>query len=447
MSQQQTPEYHLDDEIDLSHLFRALWQGKYHIVAITMIITCLTSIGAYLSFQMSNTAKTIISFDYDGILEGKNPDGSAFVGINLVESNVLTETYKGFPILIEKNISLQKMQEQLKIEGMISEAHLNSIEKEIQEGKVSSYIPSKYAIYFNLTTDEQLDREILSSLIDSYIESYKVKYKEGLVLPQLQQSDFIEYDFLESLDWILYTVELAKSKIELNIGKGFHSHSTGLTFEDTLFMLDNLVSLDINKLREEIEDQNLSKRVSKKVLQLNYKLRALRLNKDKNEHEQRVLEKMLADYKPGIRNMVVPSLGEMGIKISTEEEYYTNLINDYKEVRIIGGNLAVDIKEVNRQLNEITEIPEDKRREVDMSIEQVASKVNSLLLSINIMNDEYQQQKHSDMLKRLIPVHTVNDSKPVLLVALGTLLGLMFGVFYVLARNAFSGKNRDEEIK
>ena len=86
----------LDDEIDLKDILIPLWKGKYRILLFGLICLSLTlvySLGGVI-VDKSNYASIQVHFNFQGVEDGRFPNGEKFSPQELISGSVLSEAYR-----------------------------------------------------------------------------------------------------------------------------------------------------------------------------------------------------------------------------------------------------------------------------------------------------------------------------------------------------------------
>lgn len=209
-------------------------------------------------------------------------------------------------------------------------------------------------------------------------------------------------------------------------GKGFISKQVGYSYEDIVRFLKNVEEVDLGNVASRIAIENVTNDPFGRELVLKNQIRELELERKRLAGTSEVLERMLKEYKPDRREVMVPTLGE-GIKISTEENYYTDLLNRYREANTKIMEINVDIKERERVLSEISTVSEIALDTVRKNIEDTINKLNNIIDDVNIMNLEYANQYYSDQVRVVSPAETVGGSKSKFIVVMGLVMGIILG--------------------
>ncbi len=209
-------------------------------------------------------------------------------------------------------------------------------------------------------------------------------------------------------------------------GKGFISKQVGYSYEDIVRFLKNVEEVDLGNVASRIAIENVTNDPFGRELVLKNQIRELELERKRLIGTSEVLERMLKEYKPDSRQVLLPSLGE-GIKISSEEDYYTDLLNRYREANTKIMEINVDIRERERVLSEISAVSDIALDTVRKNIEDTINKLNNIIDDVNVMNREYTNQYYSDQVRIISPAETVGGSKARVVVAMGLVMGLILG--------------------
>ena len=89
-------EQNFDDEIDLRDIFIPLWKAKYRILLFGIICLSLTlvySLGGFV-VDKSNYASIQVHFNFEGVEDGRFPNGEKFSPQELISGSVLSEAYR-----------------------------------------------------------------------------------------------------------------------------------------------------------------------------------------------------------------------------------------------------------------------------------------------------------------------------------------------------------------
>ncbi len=415
-----------NEEIDLVDLFKIIIRNKVLIMGVTALVFMASCIGAVVMDRSSKSARAIIGYNYDGISAGKSPDGSAFSSSEMLDSIVLNRVYKRYPLLKGEGLTTKDIVAAVKITGITPNDISKVAEVSLKRGEKFRYTPSDYVVALKLTGNNEVDRSILNTLLTEYTDYFAFKYNNNTVFPKMELDKLAGYDYVDRVAIIRENVIQVMRSAQGLSGKGFISKQVGYSYEDIVRFLKSVEEIDLGNVASRIAIENVTNDPFGRELVLKNQIRELELERKRLTGTSEVLERMLKEYKPDSRQLLVPALGD-GIKISTEEDYYTDLLNRYREANTKIMEINVDIKERERVLSEIRAVSDAALDTVRKNIEETINKVNSIIDDVNVMNLEYTNQYYSDQVRIISPAETVGGSKSKVIVAMGLAMGLVLG--------------------
>lgn len=416
-----------DDEIDLVEITKILVKRKFLIIGIAVIVSLASIIAGGIAYTKGKNVQAIIGYNYEGIAKGLNPDESQFSVTDLKNNVIVRKTYEKYPVLKEKNINLTKFMSAIKVNGIVPNDITSLAETSLKRGENFVYNPVDYKMSLKLTGDTSLDREILRDLMTEYIAYFNYKYKSSETVPTINPNDFIGYDYIDRAKVLGMSINIVE-KMSLRLSsKNFVSKTTGLTYEDINKAFLNMKEVDLKNIISTIEISNITNNLAERKLVLDSNIKTLKLKKDKTEGKTQVLRGMLRDYKPSTRKMILPTIGETGVKISTEEEYYTALLKDYEIAATEVKNLEIEIREETRKLKELSNNT-DIKNQLDKQIEIATKKYNMIIAKMNLMNQEYYNKYFADSVRVIAEPSITSNSKAGIITLAGIILGIMLGL-------------------
>lgn len=415
-----------DDEIDLMELIRTLMKHKVIILGTTLLITLISVVGGYI-YNRSNTVNTmIIGFNYPEIENGKNPDNSIFLKENIIPLNVINKVYSENT----KNLKSETMvdfRSGIKIEGIVPESVETRIENALKKGEKFSYTPVQYRI----TTKE--NKDVLEELVNDSIEEFVNKYKPSNKASELEEFKNYDYDNIYLL--LNDRIDLLKNDINSETKKNYISNKLGYSFNELLARLESLERVELQDYYSYFSVNGLSLNKIMREIRYDSEIRDIKLEKEKLQAKAQVLRNMLDQFKPTNRSLVVPNVGDFGIKINTENEYYTNLINQYLNINYQIKDKEFSIKKLEEEKKIVAYPSENQKQVIDKKVTVIREKLNSIINELNKINEEYVNAKYSDMIKIVSLASENSKGKPmVLFLAIGVILGGMLGIFLAFTK-------------
>lgn len=430
--------YEEDDEIDLMELVRTLMRHKVLIGVVTAIVTVVAAAGGYAYNKMSIVNSGIIGFNYPEIENGKNPDKSVFFKENIIPLNVTNKVYLEHQGQLKAK-TIADFKVGIKIDGIIPEATQTRIENALKKGEHISYTPTQY----RLTTKE--DKSVLEDIITESIGEFINRYKPNYSIAKMEEFKNYDYDNIYSL--LNDRITLLKANINSETKKNYISNKLGYSFNELLVKIESLERVELQDYYSYFTVNGLSLNKIMREIRYDSEIRDIKLEKEKLQAKAQVVRGMLEQFKPTNRNLVVPNVGELGIKIDTENEYYTNLINQYLNLNNQIKDKEFTIKKLQEEKEIVNYPSENQKQVIDQKLQVIRVKLNGIIDELNKINEEYVNAKYSDMITVISPVVETQNGKPLpLFLVIGIVLGGMLGIFLAFTKE-FAKNYRDKYSK
>lgn len=420
MNQLETRREFEDDDIDLMEIVRTLLKHKYVIGVITLVFTVVTVIGGIIYNKLNTHSTVTIGFNYPEMEVGKNPDGSIFYPENIISPTIITNVYdinKG----ALKNKKKEDFRKSIEINGIIPKAIQNKIENALKNGEKVAYTPTNYKI----STDE--NRSILMELIDKSIADYLEKYKPNNQVALVENLD--NYDYADIYRILNEKINILNNNIEQQEKKNYVSNTLNFSFDELKSNLQTLQNVELQDFYSYYLVNGFTKDEVTKIIRTKNLINDLQLKKEILDEKANVLKGMLKEFRADNRQMVVPTLGEFGIKLNTENEHYTKLLDEYLKLEDSAKETVYQIRLAQEELKKI-ETPSESEREILIKKQvDVITKLNEIIKKYNKINEEYINSKYSEMIKIVIPVTEETEGKSVVIyLGIGVILGGILGV-------------------
>ncbi|WP_373078903.1 hypothetical protein [Fusobacterium varium] len=415
-----------DEEIDLMELIKILLNHKLMMIAVTISIIFISGIAGYIFNKKNMTTSVVIGLNYPELETGLNPDKTPFLKDNLVSINILNSVFAEFKNEKIKAKEFADFRNSLSIDGIVPNNISQKIESALKKGEILSYYPTQYKIKL-----KEMNKEILEKLSIGVVEEFENKYKpKSEILFMEKVSTAYDYD-----DYILLFNEKIKN-LKLNFSvddkMNYYSKTLGYSFNELNNRLDNLQNIELKKLESFLDIKGLSNSKNTRETKLRADIKLLNLKREKLIGESKVIRNVLDEYKPINRQIVVPSMGEMGIKLETENEYYSKLIEKYLLVNTSIKNVEYEIKFKEEEILKIVYPTEEENKAINENINLLADRLNKVIEDTNNINKEFYEVKYGDMIKILTPVEINNSGKPIILfLGVGAVLGLFTSIFLI----------------
>lgn len=303
----------------------------------------------------SSYARAVISFQYEGIEDGLDPNGAAF-DVNKIKSPAVIE--EALNTLDITEYDAEEIRENIVIEGVIPEDAVERITviKEMALEDVSnyekildvSYFPSQYIVYlykdFGMSGSETA--LILNAILESYREYFLDTYANTEVLTVTGNLiDYTDYDYAEALDMLGTQIELMQDYVmeRREQAPEFRSSATGLSFGDIATALDTVDGIDMANLNSYIESHTLTKDRERQIEYYEYKIKKYNMSISECQVQLSNVQSTIDKYQKD--PVVIVSSQETTQQIEQTNEYYDRLLQQKL-------NLSEQIAALNTDLNE-----------------------------------------------------------------------------------------------
>jgi len=303
----------------------------------------------------SSYAEAVVTFQYEGIEEGLDPNGASF-DVNKIKSPAVIE--EALTELGIDDIGVESVRRNLTINGVIPEDAIERITvlEEMAEEDVSnyekildvSYFPSQYVVslYQARGMSPGETRELLDAILESYKAYFMDTYANTAVLTVTGNLiEYEDYDYGEAVDMIRSQIDIMQDYVEerLKQAPDFRSANTGLSFGDILTSLGTIESIDMANLSSYIENNVLTKDRQRQIEYYTYKIKDYSMELSELQAQLTTVQNTLDNYAKD--PIVIVSSQESTQEITQTNEYYDTLVQKKLE-------LSEQISEVNTRLND-----------------------------------------------------------------------------------------------
>lgn len=350
-----------EDEIDLLNVVNAMGKRKklyaYFMIMSVCIGICvgLLITGVQYLAGKNSYANAVVSFHYQGIEDGLDPNGAAF-DINKIKSPAVIDA--ALTSLGITDMSTEDIRQNIVIEGVIPEDAIERITviNQMAEKDATSYekildvnyFPSQYVVY--LYRDRHLSAsettEVLNAILESYREYFLDTYANTEVLTVTSNLiNYEEYDYLEAIDMLQSQIDIMLSYVSERRDQApdFRSSTTGLAFGDIETSLRAVEDIELSSLASYVENLTLTKDKERMQEYFDYKIRKYNMQLSELQTQLATVENTINTY---VKDpVVIVSSQESTQEITQKNEYYDKLI----EQKL---SLNKQIASVNTKLNE-----------------------------------------------------------------------------------------------
>lgn len=388
--------------------FFALW------IAVSIIVSIVTVLCASLMKQDSYKQMTsLVSFTYDGIEKGLDPNGNKFNAADSFKNPQIIEealTRLNMPLDI-----LEDVRENIIIQGIIPKdaaERLSAYKNIFEDGGSTAltaadlilentYYSTKYNVKFDYAKTKLEPNEaanLLNQMLECYSEFFLKKYGFNEALGNsVKAIDYNDYDYAEAIDVFDSNLATLKSYVD-NLSSTdstrFRSSETGCTFADISETIDIKRNIDLDMISSYVTLNTVTK--DKETLMTYYQYTVERL-----QRQQKVDEEILATIDQSIKDyekntvMVFGAGGTENMNVSATEasEEYDKLVNKKIDTQADLSRTLQQIDLYNKRLERLittnkVNTPAMKAK-VEENLEKLNNDINELVEKINATADEY----------------------------------------------------------
>lgn len=423
--------YHTEDEIDLMELIKVLLDHKLSLVITTFIFTLAIILGGYIYNKNNSFYSVILGFNYPGIEKGLNPNNTVFNKNELITTNELNYIFNKYNKNNLNSKDLKTLKQNIIINGIVPKDITEKIEQALKKGETISYTPTQY----NLILKEN-NKDILEELTQDIITEFNKKYKPNYKISTISLNN--NYDYDDYITILEEQINKLDSETQDEVKDKFSSKITGISYRELNRKVKNFKNINLKKYISYIDIYNFSNDVKTKRTKMEADIKSLKLEKAKLLGEANIVKIALDEYKPTTKQLVLPSIGEMGIKLDTENEYYSKLLEKYIELNTRATNKEYEIKYKKQELEEIKLPSEQENKMIQNIIKNLVNDINQITDEVNILNKEFFDVEYGEIIKKISPVELKTTGKPMILyLAVGIILGFLVGIFIIFIKQFY----------
>ncbi|MGL4362795.1 MAG: Wzz/FepE/Etk N-terminal domain-containing protein [Cellulosilyticaceae bacterium] len=461
ISQEETQE----DEVSLGELFGVIWEGKKMIVMITLLAFLIgigyAGVDAFIIKKDVGKVDTVVSFKFEGIEEGLNPNGDVFNIQEMTNKSILEKAIASTGVA-KYGISSELLRENIQIQGVVPvdvQNRMNLInkmaEKDItQLEKISNitYYPEQYKVTLNITKDMGIKGEqaeqVLAAIVNEYKNYFMSTYSDKeLLSTAITTLDQTRYDYSEYMLMVDNVLKDVSDFIEEHeeLAPTYRAKATGLTFAELSEQVDMLRNIEVNNTQAIINTFVLTKNKDRLISVYENNIKRLEMELEQKINLANSIRRAANEYKKDKLVVMGKEDGLGNVEVPTSSEVYDELIsealNTEQEVSKIRYNIAYHKDLLVRLTESVDENVVNVApyiTQVEESIDYIQEQVSNLVVQVNTaVSEYYETEAFKNSVKRDMPAlyqsFTKNYIKgSVLAVVIATLLGGVISVIYVL---------------
>lgn len=350
-----------EESIDIIHMMESMgrrWKAFAYLliaaVCFGFLVAAVITVAGSL-FGKENYASAVITFSFDGIEEGMDPNGAPF-DVNKLKSTQVVN--RALEMLGWTGKDVDSIRSNIKLEGVIPDAVkqkiavINTVAEDAAEYYTNieklDYFPSQYTVTLyrccGLSRSETC--ELLDAVMASYREYFMDSYANVETLGKITAVMNIEsYDYLQAADMLEREIKTMQNYVEAKAKEApdFRANVTGLSFSDLAGSIDAIRQLDLNNFISFVQSNQLTKDAGVQVDYYRYQIEQYNMQIQENQSQLFEIEQMIQNYQKD--PVIVMSNQESVTESSQKNEYYDSLL----EKKLA---LTEEISALNSSLNE-----------------------------------------------------------------------------------------------
>ncbi len=403
-------------------------------VAAILLVALISGSVILATYKDNATAETLVDFNFKGIEDGKDPFGRTFDVSKIKSSNVVSNA---IAMLRNDGIDIDvkyqnEIIDNLTIEGIVPDdimqkiLIINSIaEKDVTQLTQLNdltYFPSRYRLTISDLKKCGLDKKtapaLLNKIVASYVEYFKETYSEDNILATIAPSiNLEEYDFVDMYDVFSSRISTILMYLEnkAQSAPNFRSSETSLSFNDLINSVELLRDLDVAIFENHVTNNGITNNPASIIKSLEAKKVRLNNQIDSTKALIESLSGSIEEYNNGAI-YVQGENGANGMFLSTPSAKYDELVTRKTTAQVNLTNYQRDLADLEDRIEKFKanldpdntvadeETIAKNKASATKQAENISTKLNNLIISINLTTDEYlETEAFSDSISTAVP--------------------------------------------
>lgn len=424
-------------EIPLREIIETVWNGKWFILLVTIVCIVVAGIVGVILANNSKQASTIVSFTYQGIEDGQNPDETKF-DINKINSPYVLNNAILKNKLDITSADINDIAKNITILPIVPSDVLKITETAIKQGKEYYYFPTKYKVMLKpLDSMTDLQAQNILNLIIAEYEKYFLDMYSGKVSigGTLSESELLGYDYVDVSKVITNKInqEIALLEDKNQADPEYRSENTGLSFADLINNLTLLKEIDIEKFNSIVNIDHLTRDKDSLIKIYQNDIKKLTLIRKEKLSEAEEAKEMMELYEKDNNYILVPSNVDGNareVKANVADSYYDVLAQKAMNASVEATNAMHQIEYYNSEIEMInTKTKIINKEETDAMVDKIVANFLSINKKTEEILEEYYNTQYGKSIKQLIPAEIETNSNLKTTLAIALMLGVMLGAF------------------
>lgn len=442
------------DEISLRDLLNTLLQHKTLILFCMILFFIFSMLFSLYQLRTGKSAQLIVSFNYDGISENKNPDGTTFDPYQIVSPYILSDAL--FNLNLEGKISPNIVRSLTEIQPIIPNEVQSRQNYALENtGETFSYNPNEFILSIHINPSKGITednaRQIANQIVISYRNYFSKTYlSQENVSNKLITFSTADYDYADISQVLHSQIDAIKNYAQIHsaLSPDFRSKRTGMTFSDIYYALDILDEVEINRIDSMISAYKLTKDKDMLIIYYEYLIQQLEYQKAKYSAETTVSTAILNEIEDSGTALTDAIL--TGSQSTSTESYFSSLILRTADLGKDSSSIQQSIDFYQTEVNDLKSgnyvvafNKESVTAKTDEMIQSVDTQLRSWIEITNDTADEFYDHYLSGAFYALSPAEIYSSVHISLNLSVGIILGLFTGIFLALFKSYWSGEGEE----
>lgn len=454
-----------EETIDLLNVAGRMGKKKKLFGYMLMLAVCIgVVLGAVIvGFKAltgnSSYANAVISFSYDGIDQGQDPNGGALDVTKIKSTPIVSAALENLQM---KDVDVEDVRSAMKITGVMPDsvkqeiAVINTVAEDAAEYYTNisdlDYFPSQYVVRLNKIKGLKAEQtsELLNAILSAYRDYFLETYANTDVLSlSTNVINYEDYDYLQAADMLTNQIDLMQNYVDARAEEAgtFRANSTGLSFGDLSNSIETIRTLDLGNFISYVQSRNLTKDAAIRVDYYQYQIEQYNLKLQEVQAQLSSVEKSITDYEKD--PVIVMSNQDSVTTTEQKNTYYDELVKQKLELTEQIASINTSLNENYTRLNALADIvnggSEEEIAHADTLLANLINTINSWgKLVQNTTEEYYNTSRFADAYQVSVPAqYTSTDG----LMSVAKTMILCTGVLVLLVVLLWCYDGLKDEIK
>lgn len=413
-----------EETIDLLNVAGRMGKKKKLFGYMLMLAVCIgVVLGAVIvGFKAltgnSSYANAVISFSYDGIDQGQDPNGGALDVTKIKSTPIVSAALENLQM---KDVDVEDVRSAMKITGVMPDsvkqeiAVINTVAEDAAEYYTNisdlDYFPSQYVVRLNKIKGLKAEQtaELLNAILSAYRDYFLETYANTDVLSlSTNVINYEDYDYLQAADMLTNQIDLMQNYVDARAEEAgtFRANSTGLSFGDLSNSIETIRTLDLGNFISYVQSRNLTKDAAIRVDYYQYQIEQYNLKLQEVQAQLSNVEKSITDYE---KDPVIVMSNQDSVTTSEQKNaYYDELVKQKLELTEQIASINTSLNENYTRLNALADIvnggSEEEIAHADTLLANLINTINSWgKLVQNTTEEYYNTSRFADAYQVSVP--------------------------------------------